>query len=64
MGEYQKLLKRVNGEGSSDDILQLKSGRVREAKLPGVISTQQTKNVKPLNMVGNLYQSIAAHFTM
>lgn len=39
MGDYQKLLKRVNGEGSSDDILQLKSGRLREGKLPGVIST-------------------------
>jgi len=63
MGEYQKLLKRVNGE-TTEDILQLKSNRIRENKLPGVVVTQQTKNVKPSTMTGNLYQSIAAHFTM
>ena len=64
MTDYQKLLKRLGGEGS-DDIVQLKTNRNREgSKLPGVVVTQQTKNVKPTQLGTNLYTSIAAHFTM
>ena len=56
------MIKKINTEGG-DDLNIPKSNRPKEAKLPGVVVSSQTKNLKP-SMASNLYQSIATHFTM